>query len=197
MIKFREAMFVPLVGFMVDQAKWAKENHLVSIMTESPPYGYPKDKALEEQRWASNRISYYATARAMWDASLTSDDIIDDWYNTVFGPASVAMAEYYRVMEKAWRATPGHITYFLNPVASYSDGFITAQLVETVEALYAKARKAAETVGDLSERARIEKDCFRTEAVRALETAVPDPAEPAGSHGGLGHQNHRAAQHQG
>lgn len=158
MIMFREAMFVPLVGFMVDQAKWAKEHRLVSIATETPPYGHPKDKPAEEQRWASNRISYYAAARAMWDASVTSDEIIDDWHNTVFGAASAPMAEYYRTMEKAWRSTPGHITYFLNPVATYCNGFVTPELVETVEALFARARKAAETVNDVEERSRIEKE---------------------------------------
>lgn len=155
MIMFREAMFVPLVGFMVDQAKWAKQHGLVSISTESPPYGHPADRAPEEQRWAGNRITYYATARAMWDASITSEEIIDDWHQTIYGPAAQPMADYYRAMEKAWRATPGHITYFLNPAATYANGFITPELVKAAEALFAKAREAAETLEPPAERKRV------------------------------------------
>ncbi|MHC4622803.1 MAG: DUF4838 domain-containing protein [Planctomycetota bacterium] len=49
--------------------------------------------------WPSQRVFFYALARAGWDTSLDFDDILDDYCNEAYGPAALDMKSHYLLYE--------------------------------------------------------------------------------------------------
>lgn len=169
-IVFYEPMFVPLVSWMVDQMRWARDQKLVGYMSEIPPYGHVRGKKevpLSEQRWTANRLNAYVAAKASWNPSLEPVALVEDWTKYLYGPAAPAMRAYYWMMEKAWRETPGNITYFLHPAASVATTFITEDLLIKANATLQEAMLALESITD-------EKGKTRAQEQVRLEQAMLD-----------------------
>ncbi|MBW7995126.1 MAG: DUF4838 domain-containing protein [Candidatus Glassbacteria bacterium] len=60
------------------------------------------------------RLINYQLAQTLWDPELDTDQLLDDYFNSLYGPAAPAMKEFYDLLEtavanvKAWR-------YYLRP----------------------------------------------------------------------------------
>lgn len=50
--------------------------------------------------WASQRLFFYALARAGWDNSLDFDDVLDDYCREAYGPGASAVKSFHRLYEK-------------------------------------------------------------------------------------------------
>lgn len=45
--------------------------------------------------WGNNGLGYYAATALMWNADLSMKELLDDFFNTAFGPAAGPMRNYY------------------------------------------------------------------------------------------------------
>lgn len=144
----RESMFIPLASFVAEQIQYCVTHGLEGWTSEIPPAYIPRDRPREDQRWFSNRLALYLAARMMWDAQITTQEVIQDWHQGIYGPAAPAMVDYYLAMEEAWRSAPGHVTYFLNAASSLVNGFIDQPLVNRAEEAFASARNQIKQTPD-------------------------------------------------
>ncbi len=145
MIPFRDAMFVPLVYHVLDTMVFMKKHGMIAYSTEVAPMGYDftgkREGQPEGQGWATNRLNLYAVARGMWNPEVTPQEVVREWTSAIYGPAAGPMADYYFLMEEAWKSSPGNISYFFNSPAAYTRGFVTPSLVGKANALFGAARK--------------------------------------------------------
>lgn len=142
MIPFKDRLFVPLVSYQVDQIGYLREAGISMFSTEVTPFNHPKNIPAAERNWDSNRMNLYAIGRALWDASVTAEKIVEDWTTAVYGKeAGAVMARYYFAVEKAWTQAPNDISYFLHPGALYARGFITPELIKQADGAFSEARK--------------------------------------------------------
>jgi len=155
-IIFKDPMIVPMVSWEMDQISWAKNNNLIGVMSELPPFGYPKNTSLENTYWTCNRITLYAAAKAMWNSNTTPQQVVSDWCSRIYGPAGKAMGTYYWDMEAAWKNAPGDITYFLNAPADEADNFLSPALFQKLFNHLTAARTAASGVADPTKRNNIQ-----------------------------------------
>lgn len=137
----RENMFIPLASFISEQIQYCVANGLEGWTSEINPAYIPAKAEREDQRWFSNRLALYLATKMMWDSEISTDEILQDWHQGIYGPAASAMIDYYLAMEKAWRSAPGHVTYFLNAASSLVDGFIDSTLIDQAESSFASARE--------------------------------------------------------
>ncbi len=189
----RPRSFVPLVYLLLDEIRYAADHGLTSYSTEVGPYGFPKNDPAHLQGWNTNRINLYAVVKAMWNASITEEALLDDWCRHAYGPAAPEMKTYYQAMEKAWRKTPGDVSYFLNPTATLAGVYMNEKLLETTRKLLAEA--AAKVAGEPRYAAAVKLDHdmlgtweshyrqhqaaglrFSASAIRLSEAAGSDPA---------------------
>lgn len=154
-IIFNEPIFVPLTSFATAQMSWLARHGMSGYLSELRPYAHPKSASLENTYWTTNRMTLYASAKAMWNAETSAEELVRDWTHHVFGPAGEAMSDYYWLMEDAWRNGKKPISYFTHPAGSNANQFITDQLLEQVDACFAKARELASTEPDEHQRTRI------------------------------------------
>lgn len=154
---FSEPAFLPLAYLMADQAAYYHRMGLKTFLTEVVPKSYELSRGIPDGKtnWDYNRLALYAMARALWDPNAKAQDIVQDWSRTLFGPAAEAMVGYYNIMEKAWRDAPGHPSYFLQPPASFVEGFITGDVIQSATKKFAEARAAVESLGATPEAERI------------------------------------------
>lgn len=144
----RENMFMPLASFIAEQIHYSAANGLDGWTSEVPPAFIPANTPREEQRWFANRLVLYLATRIMWDSDLSTEQVLTDWHQGIYGPAATPMHHYYKLMEQAWRAAPGHVTYFLHTAASLVNGFIDEQLITDAEQAFRDARQQAATISN-------------------------------------------------
>ncbi len=152
----RPRAFVPLVYLLLDEMKYAVDHGFTSYSTEVGPYGFPKKDPAHLQGWNANRINLYAVVKAMWDVSITEDELLEDWCHHAYGAAAPEMKAYYQAMEKAWRQTPGDVSYFLNPTATLAGVYMNEELLATTRELLAEA--AAKVAGHPRHAAAVQLD---------------------------------------
>lgn len=75
---------------------------------------------------ATNHLNLYVTARYLWDADQDIDVLLDDYYETYYGPASEQMREFMEYAEANW-------------IRARSD----AEVIDQLQELIATAREAA------------------------------------------------------
>jgi hypothetical protein len=56
--------------------------------------------------WWSNAATFYAYARASWDASVTPEQIKSDYYTSLYGPAAKAMQAHADAVEALYQISP-------------------------------------------------------------------------------------------
>jgi len=139
----RPRAFLPLVYLLLDEMKYAVRHGFAAYSTEVGPYGFPKDEPPHLQGWNTNRINLYAVLKAMWDASITEDELLEDWCHHAYGAAAPEMKAYYRTMEQAWRETPGDVSYFLNPTATLAGVYMNEELLAAARRLLKEASAKA------------------------------------------------------
>ena len=61
--------------------------------------------------WATLAPNFYVAAKAMWDADLDFDELMDDYTQNFFAESAKPMAEYYRILEAALAATPDKVEW--------------------------------------------------------------------------------------
>jgi len=52
--------------------------------------------------WAMNGANYYLSAQLLWDSSLNSQKIMEEYYSLLFGKAASAIQKYHKIKEQAW-----------------------------------------------------------------------------------------------
>jgi len=58
--------------------------------------------------WASELPSHYVAAKLMWDSNADVDALLEDFYQTFFGPAAAPMKDYFQTMDHALRDGDQH-----------------------------------------------------------------------------------------
>ncbi len=146
------AVFMPLVYFMADQFAYARQHQLTSYTSEITPQGYPDTLPPEEQHWNVNRMNVYAAAQAMWNSSLTSEEIVRDWAAHAYFDAAPAMEKYYFTLQKAWQESPRPINHYFNDASTQLAGFIFPKVIKEAETALAEAREQARQITDRRDR---------------------------------------------
>lgn len=154
-IIFKSPMFVPMVSWVTDQIRWIHGKKMTGYLSELPYYGMPKAALPQNTHWMTNRMALYAAAKAMWNSSITSDSIIRDWNNKVYGPAAEDMTAYYQGMEKAWLNNPKKISVFNQAPVAYVDGFLSPALFEKSALDFGNAYAKTGAVKDTALKRRI------------------------------------------
>lgn len=156
-IIFSERIYVPQSSLIMEEIAWAHDVGLKGWWTEVTPFGWPVSTLSqpEDQNWVTNRMALYAAAQSMWNANLSSEQLIRDWADHVFGPAGEAMNRYYKLMEDAWRSSPMAISNFRNPAAAFVENFVSFGLLHAADMYFQTARRALNLAGDESIRERI------------------------------------------
>ncbi|HEU4609474.1 MAG TPA: DUF4838 domain-containing protein, partial [Chitinophagaceae bacterium] len=154
-IIFKDAMFVPLVSWVVDEMSWIKRVGLIAYTSELPPYGSPRNALPENTYWNGSRMSLYAAAKAMWNTKLSADSIVKDWCTTVYGPAAAPMTAYYWQMDSAWRKADGKISLYTNSPAPEVDKFLSPELFDRANDYFTEARTKIGLITDGEKRNRI------------------------------------------
>lgn len=145
-------VFMPLVYFMADQFNYARAHQLTSYSSEITPHGFPDSLPPEEQHWNVNRMNVYAAAQAMWNSSLSSEEIVRDWATHAYHDAAPAMTKYYLAMQAAWQDSPRPINHYFNDASTQLAGFISPKLIERAEAALSEAREQANQIADRKDR---------------------------------------------
>ncbi len=143
LIATAEPLFIPNVRYVVGEMNYLKQKGMTSFSTEVSPFGFPKEPGLplHQTRWYALRMNLYAMGRATWEQDVNAEEIVTEWTTTIYGPkAAEPMKRYYFAMEKAWMEAPGDISYFLNPAAPYTRGFITQDLIAMAAKEFKEAR---------------------------------------------------------
>lgn len=145
---------------------------------------YPELKALgvkgiysetSSPQWPGSRLAYYAFARESWDTTLSYDQVLHEYCDERFGPASVPMQMFYRLYEDTlYNSVPSlssvsgcALQYFptafspqslstlqdyLTAAANAADGgtLYTIKAVADEQALFKLFRRTAEDPCDIS-----------------------------------------------
>lgn len=91
-----------------------------------------------------NRYPIYAAMRLAWDSSLDTDSILKDFCQYSYGDASAEMEKYHKLMEDAWQKSDRHLCGYNGNYKNHAEGFITSELIEKVDGLFAAALKKTE-----------------------------------------------------
>lgn len=155
-IPFNVPMYAPITGLIMDEVAWTKANGLRGWSSEITPFGWPKNRAPEDENWITNRMAVYAAAQAMWNTKLTPQELMRDWTNHIYGPAAAPMLAYHNAMEAAWRESKKPLSYFLHPPSGFVGSFVSDDLLKKADADFQAARRALNQVEDAEVKSRIE-----------------------------------------
>ena len=79
-----------------DDIKFIRANSAVGFYCEVYP------------NWSVTAPQLYLASRLLWDSSLDPDALLDEYFSSLFGPASQEMKRFYSILEKYWaRPRPG------------------------------------------------------------------------------------------
>jgi hypothetical protein len=94
---------------------------LHTIRTDIPFYRNKGVKGfytqLNNNSWYRQGIDYYLAAKLAWNADLNVDAILDDYFQTFYGPASKPMHDYIMTMEESMENWNGCASYGLGGVS--------------------------------------------------------------------------------
>lgn len=154
-IIFKPPMFSPTVSWVLDQLRWMGDKKLTGYLSELPAYDMPRDAQPENTYWNCSRMSLYAVAKGTWNNRLTTAELVQDWCQTVYGPAAPHLAAYYQDMEKAWLGSRQKISVFTQAAVSYVDSFLSTSLLQRCYQHFDRAATTLATVKDTALRNRI------------------------------------------
>ena len=77
----------------------------------------------ENDRWIYSALDSYIMAKLSWDTSLDPEALLDEYFKTMFGPASGQMKDFYQALENNWLS-------ILNKMITVSYGPIWSPLPE-------------------------------------------------------------------
>ena len=79
-----------------DDIKFIRANQAVGFYCEVYP------------NWSVTAPQLYMASRLVWDSSLDPDALLDDYFSSLFGPASREMKRFYSILERYWaKPRPG------------------------------------------------------------------------------------------
>jgi hypothetical protein len=128
-----DSCFAPYARTVIEGFKDLKKLGFRGFIGQTYPY-----------HWPSQRIFFYAIARASWDNSVDFDKVLDDYCNEAFGPAASAMKSYYLLYEdRIYEHVPyltrdGACAQLFPPAFSSADMDALESYITTAEAAAAK-----------------------------------------------------------
>jgi hypothetical protein len=63
--------------------------------------------------WARLGLNAYVSSKLCWNADLNVEDLLDDYFQKFYGPASVPMKDFFMIMEKSMQEWNGCASYGL------------------------------------------------------------------------------------
>lgn len=138
-----DLLFIPFFRVISDAVQVNKKLNSVIVLPEvclSPRKG-PEERV----GTYSNRISQYLMARLMVDPSADWKELLKDYCDYAFGPASEPIYEYLLAMDKQWSAMDAHRGILGSP-AGLAEKLITPEIRLLAESKFADAKsRLAET----------------------------------------------------
>lgn len=151
---FGEARFAPLFSFAEDAvkmtAKFAPRCFIPEICL-SPLKGPDTNAKVPVDRLT---VQFYADL--MWDPTLTFDAWLKDVTPYVFGAAAEEMADYLRLLDRAWYTQKRCTGYYKKPI-NFVDGYY-APIAAAAEAALAKAEAKIAATGDARSKANVHRE---------------------------------------
>ena len=125
---------------------------LVAMHTEAYPY------------WSNYGPMIYLQARMMWDVSLNEDELLDEFFQKLYGPAAGEMQAFYDELEAAWM-TPREGKWFagISSARQQCEIYTIGGLASLQRHLREAARLAPE--GIISDRVAYIRKCFEYPAL--------------------------------
>ena len=115
-----------------------------------------------------NDLRAYILGKAMWDPDVDAEKLRAEFLQGVYGQAAPYMDAYLETVYRAVDRCGSHLYCFNHPDKPWH----TLELVETCEALFAKAREAADSA------AILQRVCFQEMAVRYLRILLTPKGSP-------------------
>ena len=69
-----------------------------------------------EGRFHQLGLNYYLAAKLCWNADLSVDALLDDYFEKFYGPAAAPMRDYFMAMERSMQQWNGCVSYGLQGV---------------------------------------------------------------------------------
>ena len=131
-----DMLFLPFFSVINDAVQ---ENQKLNSVIVLPEVCLSPRKGPEERVGTySNRISQYLMARLMVDSSADWKDLLKDYCDYAFGPASKQIYEYLLVLDRQWSGMDAHRGILGSP-AGLAEKLITPEIRQTAEKLLAEA----------------------------------------------------------
>jgi hypothetical protein len=111
--------------FFVDSIKQSANNNLQTFYAEG------------SDGWAPKGRLYWVTTRMLWDPTLNSDQLLDEFYSTAFGPASDVMDRFYTRLDnqthddRVWGLAFRDLDNALNIATSAGDTEVAERIRQT------------------------------------------------------------------
>ncbi|MEA3401454.1 MAG: DUF4838 domain-containing protein [Armatimonadota bacterium] len=137
---------------LADDLRHSARIGLVAMHTEAYPY------------WSNYGPMIYVQARMMWDVSLDEDQLLDEFFEKLYGPAAPPMRAFYEDLERIWM-TPREGRWFagIGSAAQQCDIYSLDGLAALEHHLLEAARRAPQ--GVVAERVAYVRKCFRYPAL--------------------------------
>ncbi len=133
---------MPLVPVLQDELQYLDDQGFSGFASEMA--GRPGIYEFSPSNiWAANQIGVYLTSRLLWNPQADVARVLLDVCKTAYGAAGHPMADYERLMWRAWMGE-GHLSgYFSNP-ARIADQFLTHDIIRKADELLKTAAQALE-----------------------------------------------------
>lgn len=137
---------------LAEDLRHSRRIGLVAMHAEAYPY------------WANYGPMIYLQARMFWDVSLDEDELLDEFFTMLYGPAARAMKAFYRDLERAWQS-PREGRWFagIGSAAQQCDIYTLAGLAKLESHLEKAARRAPD--GVIADRVAYIRKCFEYPAL--------------------------------
>ncbi len=97
--------------------------------------------------WAYHGPSLYLASRLMWDVDLDPDEVMQDFFDGMYGPASAPMLEHFEIIEDAFQDADYHTGNVLD-----FPHILTGDVLEAMENELARAERMVEEGSPEAER---------------------------------------------
>lgn len=181
-------LFLPFFSVLADVVKM---NHEIGSVICIPEVSLsPRTGPEEKVGTYANRVSQYVMGRLMVDPTLDWHDVLRDYCDCAFGPASPSVYEYFLALDARWNELKLHRGILGSPVG-FAEEFLTPEVLKKAETFLSAAQDQLAGAADLppAEKERFLKNvqremallgqwkAFLTDEDRAEAALTETPAE--------------------
>jgi hypothetical protein len=126
--------------------------------------------------WPFMRLASYVAARCQWDTTLTYEEVLTDYCNKMYGPASPPMKAYHLLYDNTIRKNVPVLTMYTVANQVFPPAFSPA----TISTLHALLQEAADMAAADGKQSNINAVKAETQTFAVFKSVAADPADIPG-----------------